>query len=144
VLFSENGVLPLMKRRTLLRRCFSGLAFILFHRDRSLWFCLLFSAVSLGAELKFCIDGLFACSGAVISVAGLFLNIKHSLHFHLDLPKQSIFYMLAGMGPMGANMTKEDEERVDDVISDEIFGVAFMIIGTLVWAYGDFVVRAIS
>ena len=100
--------------------------------------------MSLGAELKFCIDGLFSCSGAVVSVAGLFLNIKHSLHFHLDLPKENVFHILAGMGPMGAKMTKENEVWVDGIISDEIFGVSFMIVGTLIWAYGSFIVKAIS
>lgn len=90
------------------------------------------------------IETLFSCSGAVITVAGLFLNIKHSLHFHLDLPKERIFNMLNGMGPLGHQMTEADEKRVDGVLADEMAGVAFMIVGTFVWAYGAFIVRVIS
>ena len=126
------------------RKAFSYLAILAFHRYRSLAFCLTFSAVSIFAELAYKIPGLFSCSGAIFTIAGLFLNIKHSLHFHLKIPKRSIHYILTGAATFGSPMTEADEKKVDSVLADEMFGVAFMIIGTLIWAYGSYAMPAIA
>ena len=125
-------------------KAFSGIAFVLFDRRRSLFFCLFAIALSLYAELRLCVPGLFSCSGAVISIAGLFLNIKHSLHFHLRLPKNRLYNILAGAAIWGSDSITPDQEKwVDNILSDEMFGVAFMIVGTLVWAYGSYIIAAI-
>jgi hypothetical protein len=106
-----------------------------------LFFCLVVVAISLYAELRVCLLGLFSCSGAVISIAGLFLNIKHSLHFHLRLSKSRLYNILAGAAIWGSDsVTPEQEKWVDNILSDEMFGVAFMIIGTLIWAYGSYLI----
>lgn len=119
-------------------KIFDAVAYIFFNRNRSFIFCVVFTAASILGELHFRIIGLFSCSGAVISLAGLFLNIKHSLNFHLKIPKISLVHKLRGAGGFGANVTPEMERWADNIIMDEIFGVAFMIVGTLVWAYGSY------
>jgi hypothetical protein len=68
-------------KRKPLRRIFGAFTFIFFDRRRSLAFCLLFVAASWLVEIHCRIPSLFADSGAVVTLAGLFLNIKHSLHF---------------------------------------------------------------
>ena len=85
----------------------AGLAFIFFDRRRSLWICSGFALLSFFAEIKLSVPGLFSSSGAIFTIAGLFLNIKHTLHFHLKLPKKNIYNMLAGAGIFGSDMTKE-------------------------------------
>jgi hypothetical protein len=69
-----------------LRLFFRALTFIFFDRWRSLAFCLLFVGTSWFVEIRWQVPSLFADSGAVVTLAGLFLNIKHSLHFHLNIP----------------------------------------------------------
>ena len=127
-----------------LHRCFSGLAYVFFNRLRSAWFCFFVTIISLLAEIEFGVDTLFSCSGAIFTLAGLFLNIKHTLHFHLKLPKQTIFYMLAGAGILADEMTEQNEKWTNDILADEMVGVSFMIIGTLIWAYGGFFIRFIE
>jgi hypothetical protein len=127
-----------------MKRAFSGLAFIAFNRWRSIVVCAALVALSFLAEWHWNIPGLFACSGAILTVAGLLLSVKHSLHFHLNLPKQSIYYMLAGAGPFGRQMTAQDAKRVDDVLADEMCAVALIVIGTLLWAYGGYVMAFIN
>jgi hypothetical protein len=116
----------------------------MFSRSKSTVFSLLFVAFSLFAELKYGWSSFFSCSGAVVTLSGLFLNIKHSLHFHLKIPKENIHYILSGFGIFGSKATEEDLNRVDEVLSDEVFGVAFMVIGTVIWAYGNYLVAFIN
>lgn len=123
-----------------LRMCFSSLAFIMFNRARSVKFSMGFSFVSFLAEMIFGVHGLFSCSGAIITLSGLFLNIKHSLHFHLKLPKENLHYILSGAGVFGSRPTEKDIEAVDEILKDEIYGTVFMIVGTLIWAYGGYFV----
>jgi len=117
--------------------------YIFFDRKRSLIFCLTFSAASFAIEVLAKIPALFSCSGAIVTIAGLFLNIKYSLNFHLKIPKLNLYNKLAGATPFGtAIITKEQEAWVDNIISDEVFGVSFMVSGTLIWAYGSFLIDA--
>lgn len=114
-------------------KIFDAFAHIFFNRKKSLAFCIAFTAASVLSELHFRIAGLFSCSGAVISLAGLFLNIKHSLNFHLKIPKVNLVNKLMSAGVFGTStITPELEKWADNIIMDEIFGVAFMIVGTLV------------
>lgn len=120
-----------------------GLAYIFFDRRRSLWLCTLFVVASLCVEQYLGVGNFFSCSGALVTLAGLFLNIKYSLNFHLRLPKVVLYNKLAGAGVYGtAQITKEQEQWVDEILSDEMYGVSFMIIGTLIWAYGSYLVAA--
>ena len=128
----------------ILRRCFSGLAWVLFSISRATIFCGSLALISLWGEIFQGVDTLFSCSGAVFTLAGLFLNVKHSLHFHLNLPKENLANMIGGGGTFKISLTKEIDEWVDSVIRDEIAGVIFIVVGTLIWGYGSFVVRLIK
>ncbi|MBA4681780.1 hypothetical protein ACSMFQ_06955 [Ectopseudomonas chengduensis] len=126
-------------------KAFSAIEYIFFNRHRSMFICLIFTIASLAVEVLMKIPALFSCSGAVISIAGIFLNIKHSLHFHLKLPKRNLYYILSGAATFGGSeLTKENETWVDNIISDEIYGVSFMVTGTIIWAYGSFLVNALN
>jgi hypothetical protein len=101
--------------------------------------CTTYALISFFVECRFHVPSFFSCSGAVISLAGLFLNIKYSLNFHLKLPPIALYNKLAGAGVYGtSNVTKENEEWVRSILADEMFGVSFMIVGTLIWAYGPY------
>lgn len=85
---------------------------------------------------------LFSSSGAVVTVAGLFLNIKHTLLFHLKVPLKNKYNAHLGGFRFGTNeLTPEQEEKIKGVLSDEKFGVSFMIVGTIIWAYGNYLVE---
>lgn len=123
------------------RRTLTLLAQMFFNRNRSLIFCTLFILLSLWIETGLGIDNFFSCSGSLATLAGLFLNIKYSLNFHLDLPKTCLYNKLAGGGIFGTTqITREQEQWVDEIIADEMYGVIFMIAGTLIWAYGNYLV----
>lgn len=117
---------------------FSTIEFLFFDRKRALIFCLMISLLSLFVELCAKTPTIFSCSGAIFTLAGLFLNIKHNFYFHLGLPKLNLFNIISGAGTFGtAELTHEQEAKVDDFISDEKYGIAFMVVGTLIWAYGS-------
>lgn len=125
--------------KKLMRSCLLGLAFILFDRSKAAWFCIAYVLVSFMAERYLGWAGFFSCSGAIVTLAGLFLNIKHSLNFHLKIPIIGLYNKLAGAGVYGTSViSKEQAEWAEGIISDEMFGVSFMIIGTLLWAYGSY------
>jgi hypothetical protein len=85
---------------------------------------------------------LFSSSGAVVTVAGLFLNIKHTLLFHLKVPLKNKYNAHMGGFRFGTNeLTSEQEEKIKNVLSDEKFGVSFMVVGTIIWAYGNYLVE---
>jgi hypothetical protein len=126
-------------------QCFSALAFIFFNRSKSLLFCSIYVLLSLLFEIKFAWGGFFSCSGAIVTIAGLFLNIKYSLNFHLKLSKVSLYNKLAGAGVYGtSDITLDQEKWVGNIISDEMFGVSFMVIGTLIWAYGSYLIKLVA
>jgi hypothetical protein len=131
-------------RSPILRCCFNGLAWVLFSIPRASIFCGSLALISLWGEIARGVDTLFSCSGAIFTLAGLFLNVKHSLHFHLNLPKENLANMIGGGGMFRISLTKEIEEWVDSVIRDEIAGVVFIVVGTLIWGYGSFLVRLIK
>ena len=113
-----------------------------FNRYVLLVFALLFSTLSLWLSSFSGHDSLFPSSGAVVTVAGLFLNIKHTLLFHLRITLQAKYDILHGGFSFGSTtFTEEQKKTIKNVISDEIFGVSFMIFGTLVWAYGHYLVE---
>jgi hypothetical protein len=121
-----------------MKRVFSGLAFIAFNRRRAIGVCASLVALSGLAEWYWNIPSMFSCSGAILTVAGLLLSVKRSMHFHLNLSKESFHHILSGAGPFGRQMTAEDEKRVDDWLADERCAVALIVIGTMIWAYGGY------
>jgi ABC-type phosphate transport system permease subunit len=113
-----------------------------FDRHVLLVFALLFSSLSLWLSSFSDHHNLFSSSGAVVTVAGLFLNIKHTLLFHLKIPLANKYGILNGAFGFGSNeLTPEQEKQTRSVLSDEKFGVFFMIFGTLIWAYGNYLVE---
>jgi hypothetical protein len=59
----------------------------------------------------------------------------------LNIPRVSLFNLLRGGGPLGElTVSTEDYAWVDGILADEMLGVAFMIAGTLIWAYGGFLI----
>lgn len=126
------------EHKSLSRRVFTTLTWVFFNRNWSLFFCIAFVALSLLLEIKIGWAGLFSASGAVVSLAGLFLNIKYTLNFHLNLPINRLYNKLIGAAILGSNVTPEGERWVKGILLDEVYGVAFMISGTIIWAYGSY------
>ncbi|MFT7007647.1 MAG: hypothetical protein ACJAXJ_002176 [Colwellia sp.] len=115
-----------------------------FNRYVLLVLALLFSLSSLWFSSFPGHNNLFSSSGAVVTVAGLFLNIKHTLLFHLKIPLANKYDILHGGSSFGTSkFTPEQEKRIRSVLLDEKFGVSFMIFGTLIWAYGNYLVKYI-
>lgn len=127
------------------QQCFDALVFLLFNRKRSLIFCIAYVVLSLMAELHLKWQGFFSCAGAIVTIAGLFLNIKYSLNFHLKITKLGLYNKLSGAGMFGTSeITPEQEAYVDSVLADEMYGVAFMLFGTLLWAYGSYIIPLLT
>jgi len=113
-----------------------------FNRYILLVLAIFFCAVSLYFSLTSPNNDLFSSSGAVITVAGLFLNIKHTLAFHLDIPLINKFNLKEGAFGFGSDSLSEEQKKwINNVLSDEKYGVLFMVIGTLIWAYGAYFVE---
>ena len=86
--------------------------------------------------------GIFSGFGALITVCGLFLNIKHTMAFHLNLPLRNKYYLKlhGGGGGFRQNFGKREKEETIQFLSDEIYGVGFMIFGALISAYGNYLI----
>lgn len=124
---------------------------IFFKRKLSLICCSAFSILSLCIEYIFRISNFFSSSGTVFTIAGLFLTIKLTAHFHLKLPdgkplgNGSKHAMITGRSTFGGNETpNEKERRVKEVEADEIWGAIFMVVGTIIWGYGSYLIQAIA
>lgn len=123
---------------------------VFFNRRVALIFCAAISFVSYIAESKLHIENLFSSSGAIFTIAGLFLNIKLTAHFHLRLPNgdplgvDSKYAMISGRSTFGGGeSTIEKENKVREVENDEIWGATLMVIGTLIWGYGSYLLKLI-
>ena len=129
-------------KNTIARCFFEKTTRVLFNRNNAVIASLGFAVLSLIMELRYGWDGFFSASGAFISTAGLFLNIKHSLHFHLDRTRGSLISELVqGAAVFGSDITPEQSSQFDEIILDEVFGVCLMIVGTVVWAYGIYFLK---
>ena len=120
---------------------------VFFKREKSLIFCLCVAFVFFILELKFKIPSLFSTTGAIFTLAGLFLNIKLTCIFHLKLTDgsrlgdQSKCAIIEGGGLFNTTSGRSDQEikaKVKEVEDDEKWGMYFMIVGTLIWAYGSY------
>ena len=134
---------PVKNENSIMRYVLLCLAYVFFDKRRSLLLCMLFVFASFYLERHFSVRNFFSCSGAIVSLAGLFLNIKYSLNFHLNLPKLNLYNKLSGAAVFGtSHITEVQEEWVDQILLDEMYGVSFMIVGTMIWAYGGYLVVA--
>ncbi|WP_299768918.1 hypothetical protein [uncultured Pseudoteredinibacter sp.] len=88
---------------------------------------------------------LFSSAGAVVTVAGLFLNIKHTLLFHRDETLEWKYNTHKGAFRFGTNqLNDKQKDEINEVLRDEKFGVTLMVVGTLIWAYGTYLIMAIK
>lgn len=105
------------------------------------WFLLfsvgIYSIVSYIVNNRFELNT-FASSGAVITLGGLLLNIKHGQIFHrrnLSYKQKHEHYTGAGLFS-SIQFSVEDLILIKNVMLDEILGTLLVILGTLIWAYG--------
>lgn len=115
---------------------------IFFNRWNALLFSIAFSIASYFIGVYFNKPNALPSSGAIYTIAGFFLNIKLTAHFHLQLPSgeplglDSKYAMITGRSTFGGNESKEEKERVvNEVQYDELMGMFLIVIGTLIWAY---------
>lgn len=120
---------------------------VFFNRLAALLFCASISLISYALEYIFSIENLFSSSGAIFTLAGIFLNIKLTAHYHLKLPNgeplgvDSKYAMISGEGVFGGSENKDEKEnKVKEVESDEIWGASLMVAGTLIWGYGSYLI----
>jgi len=85
---------------------------------------------------------LFASSGAVISLLGLLLTIKHTTIFLSSLPPEQAYRIrCSDAGVFGSPVTDANVAQVKNILSDEKFGVGLMWAGTIIWAYAAYLGR---
>lgn len=121
---------------------------IAFHRERSLLTCVLFSILSFVLELLQPGSDLFASSGAVFTLGGFLLNLKQSAIFHRQapdgspLPTRSKYYSITKAATFASEVPDEEmAARVKSVEADEIWGCAMVVLGTVLWGYGGWVLK---
>jgi hypothetical protein len=115
------------------------LELLFFERNRALVVCVLFSVVSYFVESELQVQSFFANSGTVFTLAGLFLNIKNSMSFHLKISDVSKVNFISGASVWGTSDPEEESIRnAESVMDDEIYGTIFMVFGTLLWGYGGY------
>jgi hypothetical protein len=108
-----------------------------FGRWLLLLFCVLFTTTSYFIDPYFESKNMFGASGAITSLAGLFLNIKHGQFFHLRLPlKEKFDKYTGGMVFTSLEFKAADKLLIKNVMLDEVIGTAYIVIGTFIWAYG--------
>jgi len=124
---------------------------VFFKKERALAFCLIITMLSLTIEVIFNISGLFSASGAIYTIAGLFLNIKLTAHFHLTLPNGEPlgaalkYAMIEGEAILGGEESLEEKEKkIKEVEDDEIWGAFLMVAGTLIWGYGSYLMNLVQ
>lgn len=118
---------------------------VFFNRLYAVFFCIIFSLFSYIIECKLSIENFFEASGTVFTIAGLFLNIKLTAHFHLkdNEGKPLSISNLYSLITNEANMSDGDdisfqEKLVNEVLNDEVFGISLMVVGTFIWGYGSY------
>ena len=107
-----------------------------FDRWMLLLFCIIYCSVSYILNPVFDSRNLFGSSGAVVTLAGLLLNIKHGQYFHRKIDLKSKYDQFVGNGGYAsAYFPVKHQLVIKNVILDEVFGCALMFLGTLIWAY---------
>jgi len=123
-----------------------GINFVL-NRNTLLVFCIFVSALSLYTSV-YCLKeeqlNLFASSGAIMSVAGLFLTIKHTLIVTWLIPVDwatNILKYGSGASLSNGENKQKDYENTINIKKDEQYGICLIIIGNIVWAYSLYIPR---
>lgn len=62
--------------------------------------------------------------------------------FHLKIPLINKYHLKTGAFGFGTSeLSEEQETKIKSILSDEKYGVAFMLTGTMIWAYGTHLVE---
>ena len=77
--------------------------------------------------------GLFSSSGAILLCSAIILNIKN-ISFNIEQRYKESGHLAMCASPLS---TSEKNKRFLPMILDNIFEVILMVIGTLIWAYGN-------
>ena len=126
-----------------------ALGYIL-NRRLLLCICTILSLISLYISTYYLKEHdltLFASSGAVMTIAGLFLTIKRTLVILWIIPFERATNVIkygGGAASLASKNTPEDYEKAKDVIGDEKYGVMLIIMGTLIWAYSAYLPRVLA
>jgi len=87
-------------------------------------------------------DGdLFAASGAIGTTLGLLLNIKYGLLTYSSMTDKELYDHKTGVfGLSSVTLSEEQRKELRIMVSDEKIGIFLMVLGTLIWAYGSYLV----
>lgn len=106
--------------------------------------CFLFS-ISVIAVLVSCYltnklsnPSIFSSSGSIPILAGLLLSIKNTMLFPLRISLEGKYNKYNGIGTFCGEFGKEQQDEINAVLNDEKFGVCFVVIGTLISGYGQY------
>jgi ABC-type phosphate transport system permease subunit len=146
-IYAEKSELSFLPWKTLLIRKIIILKllfrYIFFNRYISLLLSITLFVVFFILSIFVKRPDVFASSGALVTMLGLFLNIKHTMVFHLGFPLERIFHIKSGAGGFKRDFTPEGKKKTENLLKDESFGVWFMIIGTFVWAFGSLLIEIV-
>ncbi|HDS1139658.1 TPA: hypothetical protein QDZ75_003729 [Stenotrophomonas maltophilia] len=124
---------------------------IAFNRRRSVASCIAFSGLSFLLELRFPGSDLFASSGAIFTLGGFLLNIKQSAIFHRQapdgspLPTRAKYYSITRAATFASETPDEAmNAKVRSVEADEIWGCVMVVLGTVLWGYGGWALKAFA
>lgn len=119
--------------------------YIFFERCRSVLVCSSFMLFSLWVEIVCNIPNFFSSSGTLFTVAGLFLNIKHTAIFHLEKSVNQKYDLIdSAFGFAEEVEDKVKEAVVKNVEADELYGILLMIFGTALWGYGSYLISFLT
>lgn len=89
----------------------------------------------------------FSRGGALITVLGLLLTVKHSiLSSGRDLDSivnEKFHYAVYAPSP-GDERWESDRLQAKKIMRDEYIGIVTTIIGTVIWGYGDLILEKIT
>jgi len=106
-------------------------------------------------------QNIFSSSGAIFTIVGLFLTIKASTIFHIEIEekdkdedeekneKNVLKKKLdkVGSGPAQCQGEFSKEEMINSlkpIETDEVWGFTLIVIGTLIWGYGSLLFLILS
>ena len=106
-----------------------------------LFFWLVVLVISYLLAERFKDPNLFAASGAIGTMFGMLLNIKYGLLTYSDKTDVELYNQINGAAQFGTlQLGDKQRKELKDKVHDEIFGLSFMILGTIVWGYGGYIV----
>ena len=82
----------------------------------------------------------FHRSGALLAICGAMLGTRKFVRLGFREAFKELTMIDAGHFPPTAEETREEQEIRNDIWSAKV-GLCFLVIGTLIWAYGDLILR---